>query len=48
LHKGYTDEEQPTQETIRVKLNVLGYQLRSVAKSRPPKKSQKRMPSSIS
>ncbi len=48
LHKGYTDEELPTQETIRVKLNALGYQLRSVAKSRPQKKSQKPTASSIS
>ena len=48
LHKGYTDAELPTQETIRVKLNALGYQLRSVAKSRPQKKSQKPTASSIS
>lgn len=37
--KGYTDEELPTEETIRVKLNQLGYQLRSVQKSRPQKNS---------
>jgi len=35
--KGYTDEELPSQETIRVKLNELGYALRSVKKSVPQK-----------
>jgi hypothetical protein len=35
---GYTDEELPTQETIRVKLNELGYRLRAVQKSKPKKK----------
>lgn len=38
LQKGYTDEELPTEETIRVKLNELGYWLRSVQKCRPQKK----------
>ena len=38
LQKGYTDEELPSEETIRVKLNELGYRLRSVQKSRPQKK----------
>ena len=37
-HKGYTDQELPCQDTIRVKLNDLGYKLRSVKKSRPKKK----------
>jgi len=37
--KGYTDEELPTEETIRVKLNDLGYNLRAVQKSRPQKNS---------
>lgn len=37
--KGYNDEELPGEETIRVKLNQLGYQLRSVLKSRPQKDS---------
>jgi len=46
LHKGYKDEALPTQETIRVKLNELGFELKSVVKSRPQKKSQKRTPSS--
>ena len=35
--KGYTDEALPSEETIRVKLNQLGYHLRSVQKSRPQK-----------
>lgn len=37
VQKGYTDNELPTEETIRVKLNDLGYQLRAVQKSRPQK-----------
>lgn len=37
--KGYTDEELPGEETIRVKLNDLGYKLRAVQKSRPQKNS---------
>lgn len=48
LKKGYTDEVLPSEETIRVKLNALGYQLKSVTKSRPQKNSQKPTPSSIS
>ncbi len=35
--KGYRDEDLPTEETIRVKLNDLGYQLRTVRKSVPQK-----------
>lgn len=35
--KGYRDEELPSEETIRVKLNDLGYRLRSVKKSVPQK-----------
>jgi len=38
LQEGYTDEELPGEETIRVKLNELKYRLRSVQKSRPQKK----------
>ncbi len=41
--KGYTDQELPTEETIRVKLNELGYKLRAVQKSRPQKRSLKPM-----
>lgn len=36
--KGYTDDELPSEETIRVKLNELGYQLGSVKKCQPQKK----------
>jgi len=36
--KGYSDDELPTEETIRVKLNQLDYELKSVQKSRPKKK----------
>lgn len=36
--KGYTDEELPKANTIGVKLNELGYQLRPVTKSKPKKK----------
>jgi hypothetical protein len=34
---GYNDEELPTSETIRVKLNDLGYRLKRVAKIQPQK-----------
>ena len=37
--KGYTDQEWPLEETIRVKLNELGFSLRGVSKSRPQKDS---------
>ena len=37
-HKGYGDDELPSEETIRVKLNDLGYTLHSVKKSVPQKK----------
>jgi len=43
---GYTDAELPTEETIRVKLNTLGYTLKTVAKTQPQKRSPKPMPSS--
>jgi len=38
VQKGYQDEELPSEETIRVKLNDLGYKLRAVQKSRPQKR----------
>jgi hypothetical protein len=38
---GYNDEELPTSETIRVKLNDLGYCLKRVAKIQPQKKFPK-------
>jgi hypothetical protein len=37
----YSDEDLPTEETIRVKLNNLGYRLKRVAKVLPQKKFQK-------
>lgn len=37
--RGYNDEALPSEETIRVKLNQLGYKLRAVQKSRPQKNS---------
>jgi len=37
-HKGYSAAEVPSQETIRVKLNELGYRLRAVKKNVPQKK----------
>ena len=36
--KGYTDERLPSLQTIGDKLNLLGFRLRTVIKSRPPKK----------
>jgi hypothetical protein len=45
--KEYTDDELPSEETIRDRINQLGYRLRSVQKSRPKKRSPKRTPSSI-
>jgi hypothetical protein len=44
--KGYADAELPTQQTINAKLNMLGYRLTKVAKSRPQKKSRRPTPSS--
>jgi hypothetical protein len=44
--KGYSDAELPTQQTINAKLNLLGYRLTKVAKSRPQKKSRRPTPSS--
>jgi hypothetical protein len=46
--KGYTDAQLPTEETIRVKLNALGYTLKAVAKTQPQKRSPRPMPSSSS
>jgi hypothetical protein len=44
--RDYTDAELPTQQTINAKLNMLGYRLTKVAKSRPQKKSRRPTPSS--
>jgi DNA-binding GntR family transcriptional regulator len=38
LRKGYTDEQLPSERTIASKLNLLGFRLRTVIKSRPQKK----------
>ena len=38
LQKDYSEDELPTEETIRVKMNALEYRLRPVQKSRPLKK----------
>lgn len=35
--KGYRDEELPGEETIRLRLNDLGYKLKKVAKTKPIK-----------
>lgn len=44
-HKGYTDQELPSEETIANKLNELGYYPKKVAKSQPQKKFLKPTPS---
>jgi hypothetical protein len=38
--KGYTDEELPSEEAIRVRLNQLGFSLKKVQKSKPKKNSR--------
>ncbi len=45
IQNGYSDEELPTEETIRKKLNELGYSLKKVSKVKPKKKFQKLMKS---
>src|SRR5713101_6340462 len=45
VHKGYSEDELPTAETIATKLNELGYYPKKVAKSQPQKNYQKPMPS---
>lgn len=44
--KGYADQELPTARTLRSKLNLLGFRPRTVLKSKPKKRSQKRTRSS--
>jgi hypothetical protein len=46
IQKGYSDKELPTEETIRKRLNELGYSLQKVTKVKPKKKFQKQMKSS--
>ena len=38
LRQGYTDEQLPSERTVASKLNLLGFRLRTVIKSRPQKK----------
>ena len=45
VQKGYTDKQLPTEETIRTKLNELGYYPKKVAKTQPKKKLRKQTPS---
>ena len=45
VQKGYGDAV-PSEETIRVKLNMAGYHPARVAKTKPKKRSRRRMPSS--
>jgi Rhodopirellula transposase DDE domain len=40
---GYTDEQLPSVQTIASKLNVLGFRLRTVVKTRPQKKCRRPM-----
>ncbi len=44
-HHGYDETTAPSAETIRVKLNLLGYHPARVAKTKPKKKSRKPTPS---
>lgn len=45
--KKYTDQELPKERTIRTKLNELGFKPQKVAKSKPLKKTNTQMTSSI-
>ncbi len=45
--RGYTDEELPKAETLGSRMNELGYYPKTVAKTRPKKRSQRQMRSSI-
>jgi hypothetical protein len=46
VQKGYSEEKAPSEETIRVRLNAMGYRPRTVRKSKPKKRSHKPTPSS--
>ena len=48
LQKAYRDEELPHEETIRRRLNEMGYRPMRVRKSKPKKRSSRPMPSSMS
>jgi hypothetical protein len=45
VSQGYGDEQLPSNETLRSRINEMGYRLRAVRKSQPPKKFPKPMPS---
>jgi hypothetical protein len=45
IQKAYSDEELPTEETIRRRLNMLGYSLKKVTKVKPKKKFKKQIKS---
>ncbi len=42
IQKGYSSEELPSEETIRKRLNELGYSLKKVTKVKPKKNSRNR------
>jgi len=48
VQKGYTDEELPSNEVLRQRINGLGYNLRAVRKNQPQKKFLRQMRSSSS
>ena len=45
LQKGYSEEDVPSEETIRVRLNAMGYRPMKVRKSKPKKRSPRPTPS---
>ena len=45
VQKGYSDDELPSEETIRVKCNQLGFRPAKVAKTKPQKRSPRPTPS---
>lgn len=46
--QGYSDQQLPSDDSLRTRINEMGYRLRSVRKSQPEKKFQKPTPSSTS
>jgi hypothetical protein len=42
VQNGYSDEELPTEETIRKRLNELGYSLKKITKVKPKKNFKNR------
>lgn len=47
-HHGYREEQLPSNEVLRQRINQLGYKLRTVKKNQPQKRSPRPMPSSTS